>query len=229
MEHDTLVVTCRRGASEQTRNALDRIPAGSGFALLTSPSESADGRLVWKPGQAGPAAITPPGSAGRYLTGTMLLVAVGMPEDDVRVHEDGFALLATEDTWQAARRALVEETALELPASASGLGLRIEHVEPGGHVPAGGVRGPEEIVLLSSELEIERAIPTARLSAYIEALIEALSPLATVELRIELAPDAAPGLEAEDLPSDVEEALRSVAVPAVESPIAFLIKKPLPT
>jgi len=226
--NDVLVVTCLRSTGAWLREALEQLPADSGFALLTQPSTRANGRLVWKPGQTSPAAITPPGSTGNCLTGGMLIVGPNVDEDLVRMHEDGFAVVATAETWCAMRRALVEETAFALAPSEGGAALQIEFVEPGTHLPAEGVTGPEEIVLLTSEEEIANAVSVEELSGFIGSLMQVLAPVEAAELHVELTPGRGAKTNSDVvLPADIQERMHLVESPAVRGPVAFLIRKRL--
>ncbi|MCA9711766.1 MAG: hypothetical protein KDK70_38375, partial [Myxococcales bacterium] len=93
-----LAVRCRPSARRTIADALALLPQGMTFALMTAPDPAANARLVWSPGQTGPAAITPPGSAGERMTGSMLIVAPGVDEDRVTLVEDRFVLLARAET-----------------------------------------------------------------------------------------------------------------------------------
>ncbi|MEZ4340971.1 MAG: hypothetical protein R3B82_30470, partial [Sandaracinaceae bacterium] len=162
MENGTLVLSAGPGAGPKLANALTGRPADAGFALLTGRAPRANAVLVWRPGQSEPAAIAPPGSPGTSLSGAMLIVAPGQTSDRAQMHEDGFALLVRDETWPAIEAALIRGTAFELPSE--GLGLRVEHLRPGQHLPAGGVRNPGEIVLLTPEEAIRSAIAVEDLS-----------------------------------------------------------------
>lgn len=89
------------------RKLLEPSAPSEPVALLTDPTPDANARLVWRPGQTEPTAITPPGSDGSRMTGIFLLVTGGVERDEVRLFEDGYALLLTPDSlaslWQALR------------------------------------------------------------------------------------------------------------------------------
>lgn len=222
---EKLLVTCVRGTADRLRDNLDQLPTGSGLAFLTNPSSRANGRLVWKPGQDATSAITPPGSSGDCLTGNMLIVAPGEDQDVVRVHEDGFALIATSATWDALQSALVEECDFELPASDGGLALQLEHVDANTYLPVGGVRGPGEIVLLTTESELAAAVDVNELGDYMKGLMHVLSSVENYEIRVELRPDKEPEIESGgELSAVVREGLDTLKPPATGARVAFLLR-----
>lgn len=97
------------------KQAFGAQPPPPSFAFLTSPSTKANARLVWRPGQTGPAAITPPGSDGSKMTGVFLLISGGGVErDEVRLVEDGYALLLTAATHDSLWRAIKQEQSFSL-------------------------------------------------------------------------------------------------------------------
>ena len=77
-------------------------------ALLTDLDPRANGCLVWEPGQPAPGAITPPGGDGSRLCGCFALFVPGQPANEVRIVEDGFGLMLTDDSWAQLRRALLQ-------------------------------------------------------------------------------------------------------------------------
>jgi hypothetical protein len=95
------------------------------FALLTEPAANADAMLVWHPGQAEPKAIYAEGSEGARLTGGCLAVVPGGQKDEIRVMEDGYTLLLSDDTWGSLASALLGEHLISLPM-ADGATLEIE-------------------------------------------------------------------------------------------------------
>jgi len=98
---------------------------GTPFALLTEPAANADAMLVWHPGQAEPKAIYADGSEGARLTGGCLAVVPGGQKDEIRVMEDGYTLLLSDDTWGSLASALLGERLICLPMS-DGATLEIE-------------------------------------------------------------------------------------------------------
>ncbi len=88
---------------------------GTPFALLTEPAPNADALLVWHPGQAEPKAIYAEGSEGARLTGGCLAVVPGGQKDEIRVMEDGYTLLLSNDSWGSLANALLGENTISLP------------------------------------------------------------------------------------------------------------------
>jgi hypothetical protein len=229
LANGVLVVRCRPKARHTFAEVFAQLAPDAAFGLICSPEAAANGCLVWHPGQTAPAAITPPGSAGEFLTGAMLLVAPGVDEDRVTVQEDGFALLARAETWAAMREALLAGSEVQLPPTSDGFGLRVEQIDEGWnrYEPAGGARGSEQIVLLTPESEIQAAIAVDRLSAYIRRLIDAIADVEGVAIRVELLPNQEPRMASRgELPDSVRDRLFGVDAPAVGGPVVFEIHKP---
>jgi len=96
------------------RRAADRlagIPADGPAALFTQPDPDATACLVWRSGQGGPTAITPPGGDHTALTGGFVAFVAGQDADEVRVVEDGFAVMLRDESWAAVRSALTTGSA----------------------------------------------------------------------------------------------------------------------
>ncbi len=228
LENDTVVLSARPGTGPSVAEAFEDLPPGAAFALICSRAPRADGHLVWTPGQEGPAAISKPGAAGLALSGAMLLVATGQEADQVLLREDGFALLARDETWAAVQQALVDGTSYELAAAHGGHGLRVEHLREGQYLPAGGVRNPEEIELLTPDGQLRAAIEIEVLGDYIKRLIANL-PDGGVELHVELSDSGVELSTSKSLEADVEAALREVEIPSVRGPVAFVIRRSEPS
>jgi Domain of unknown function (DUF3480) len=87
------------------------------FALCTYADPEADCCLVWKPGQKAPAAIGPTEkeSVQSKRTGNYIGFVGGRTENEVKLVEDGFMFLLTNDSWNRIRKALVSATAVSVP------------------------------------------------------------------------------------------------------------------
>lgn len=125
LDGDRVTVRVARHAGPRVASALAELPEDAAAALLASLDEHADGCLVWEPGQAAPAAIAPPGSAGARLSGCFALFVPQQAADEGRIHEDGFALFLTDASWRRVRAALSRGESLVLP-SATGSAIAIE-------------------------------------------------------------------------------------------------------
>ena len=77
------------------------------IALLTDIGPFADGCLVWEPGLTGLNAVAPPNAKGERVAGCFVLIAAGAAENEMRIIEDGFALMLTNDAAAALREALM--------------------------------------------------------------------------------------------------------------------------
>jgi hypothetical protein len=82
--------------------------------------------MVWRPGQTGLNAITPPHSDGSSRTGNFVAFVPEQSANNLQYLEDGFALMLTNSTWMAIRRALESETSISVPISKAGLKFSIE-------------------------------------------------------------------------------------------------------
>ncbi len=99
------------------RRALGQIDQTRPIAFVTEPAASANARFVWRPGQRQPAAITPPGSDGSRITGVFLLVSGGVERDEIRLLEDGHALMLTARSLDAFWNAMKREQPFSLLAA----------------------------------------------------------------------------------------------------------------
>jgi hypothetical protein len=114
---------------QQARGILARgmaaLDTDTPFALLTEPAANADALLVWHPGQTEPKAIYAEGSDGARLTGGCLIVVPGGQKNEIRVMEDGYTLLLSNDTWGSLASSVLGERTISLPM-ADGATLEIE-------------------------------------------------------------------------------------------------------
>ncbi|MCC6878146.1 MAG: hypothetical protein IT378_27785 [Sandaracinaceae bacterium] len=126
LDGDRITVRIARAAQQAIAQALTSLPLEAALALLTSLDDHADGCLVWEPGQSAPAAITPPGSAGRHLSGCFVLFVPQQPADEGRLHEDGFALMLTDASSLRIRGAIGRGESVVLAASGFSIAIEIE-------------------------------------------------------------------------------------------------------
>lgn len=192
--------------SEEQRErlaALTQLPENAGFALLTHIPQEADGCFVWRAGQREPAAITPPGSAARQLGGVFVLFVPEQDAEEIRQHEDGFAIFLTQASTLALRRALVSGYPFEfrtrdgttfsiawLPTSYQNPVTGAVMQAPGGMrtyspekpAPQTGAVKVKQTVLLTGDADLRARVAIDELSSYIKRLIaiaqEALGPSA---------------------------------------------------
>jgi hypothetical protein len=108
-------------ALPRLRESLSDLTSGDPFALLTDIDRSATGCLVWQPGQSRPEAITPPNSDGSRLCGCFAMLVPQQAENEVRLFEDGIALMLTNEAWAHVQHALTEHVVpISLPCRDSG-------------------------------------------------------------------------------------------------------------
>jgi hypothetical protein len=194
LERDRIVLRLTQGASTQLLNQLAQFPTSAPLVLLTELESSADGCLVWKPGQTQPKAITVPNGTGARLSGCFLALAPGQPVDEGQVVEDGLMMTLRDRSWQAIRDGLRNLSPVEIRAGNDGFGFALEwrtrdyanpvdgltYMAEGGwgtSEPEGGrvedSVGPtdvKQIVLLTPQHEIAQRLSVDALAEYIETI-----------------------------------------------------------
>jgi hypothetical protein len=188
VEGNQIIVSALRGAQPPWQDRLAELADDVPLALLTALDPTADGCLVWVPGQSGPAAITPPGSDGSRLCGCFVVLLPEQPENGGRILEDGFVMELTAESWKQLRSALIDGTDVWIPASGTTMSLALtwrdqEHVSPvdgRSYIAEGGgdtYRPPEEapvpgnvtikqVRLLTSEREMAARTSADELAAF---------------------------------------------------------------
>jgi hypothetical protein len=135
VESNQIMVSALRGAQPPWQDRLAGLSDDVPLALLTARDPTANGCLVWVPGQSGPAAITPPGSDGSRLCGCFVVLLPEQPENGGRILEDGFVMELIADSWKAVRDALIEGRDVGIPAVGTGMSFALtwrdqEYVSP---------------------------------------------------------------------------------------------------
>ena len=122
------VATCEKGLltlrvpqDARARLATELEAAGDdgAFAIISEIDPSADGCLVWTPGETRPGAISRPDVRPSRVTGCFLAATLvaGAAVDRTQFFEDGFLLSLTTASFRALREALKRGGALALAAS----------------------------------------------------------------------------------------------------------------
>ncbi|HYZ66435.1 MAG TPA: hypothetical protein VE666_01285 [Mycobacterium sp.] len=119
VESNQIIVSALRGAQPPWRDRLGDLPDHVPLALLTALDPTANGCLVWVPGQSAPEAITPPRSDGSRLCGCFVVLLPEQPENAGWMREDGFVMELSTDSWKAVRSALIEGTEVRIPVEGS--------------------------------------------------------------------------------------------------------------
>ncbi|HEX8108735.1 MAG TPA: hypothetical protein VF516_13465 [Kofleriaceae bacterium] len=114
---DRIVVSVLRVEPPVWPDRLAQLPDRVPLALLTAFDPTANGCLVWVPGQKEPEAIIPTGSDASRVCGCFFAVFADPPANTGKILEDGFAMQLTGEAWQALRRALIEGEELTIPAA----------------------------------------------------------------------------------------------------------------
>jgi hypothetical protein len=180
---DRIVVSALRLEPPAWQDRLAELPDGVPVALLTALDLTANGCLVWVPGQKEPEAIIPTGSDASRVCGCFLALFADQPANAGKILEDGFAMQLTGEAWQALRRALIEGEELTI-AAAGGMSLALtwrdgDEVGPGAgaqidtpQAPAGrpGKVALGPVRLLTSEAELARRASPEQLDAFCREL-----------------------------------------------------------
>ena len=180
---DRIVVSALRSEQPSWSGRLAQLPDRVPIALLTALDPTANGCLVWVPGQKEPEAIVPTGSDASRVCGCFLALFEDQPANAGKILEDGFAMQLTGEAWQALRRALIEGEELAIPATdAMSLALtwRDDEVGPGeggwpAHAEAAPAGRPGKVALgpvrlLMSEAELARQTSADELAAFCREL-----------------------------------------------------------
>jgi hypothetical protein len=135
VESNEIIVSALRGAQPPWRDRLGDLPDDVPLALLTALDPTANGCLVWVPGQSAPEAITPQGSDGSRLCGCFVVFIPEQPDNGGRMHEDGVVMELIADSWKAVRSALIEGRDVRVPAAGTDMSLALtwrdqEYVSP---------------------------------------------------------------------------------------------------
>lgn len=127
-EENLIIMRVPANVREQMRQYLEQVPADAVWAILTGLDPKADGCLVWEAGQAEPTAITPPLSTGSRIGGCFVLFVPQQKTDEIRLFEDGFALMITDKTWADIRAALGGNNPISVSGGNTGLDFSIEWI-----------------------------------------------------------------------------------------------------
>ena len=76
----------------------------------------AEGWLIWRAGQRNPTAITAPGAVAEHTGLSFLVLGAGVEHDELRLVEDGAALLLTDASATGLRQAFGHEQSWHLTA-----------------------------------------------------------------------------------------------------------------
>jgi hypothetical protein len=135
VEGNQIIVSALRGAWPPWQDRLAELADDVPLTLLTALDPTADGCLVWVPGQSTPEAITPTGSDGSRLCGCFVVFVPERSENGGRMHEDGFVVELTAASWKQLRSALIEATDVSMPAAGTAMSFALtwrdqEYVSP---------------------------------------------------------------------------------------------------
>jgi len=264
LEGNQILLRLLPQASPNLQSQLGQLPSNVSLSLLTELDPVADGCLVWEPGQSGPVAITPPNSDGSRLAGCFMAFVPEQAEDGGQLFEDGFVMMLTDASWMTIRQALETRRAVSVPAAKTGLSFSMEWVAEDYENPVDGLtyhseegwetyspEGPradesggpvdvKQVILLTSQGDLETRVGTQPLTAYIEAIRGAVQdhfaalaqgPGQELHLQFEVQPEGAVDLKMASQPGIADEILQGLysdllrlRTPEVNrGPIAFQI------
>lgn len=110
----TLVV--QRSLQAQWQAEIRKLPEAP-FAMLALRDPSANGCLVWVPGQGEASAIAPRGSDGARVGGCFVVIASDKGQNGAKMIEDGFAVSLKPKAWRKLRDALADGEPLTVEAT----------------------------------------------------------------------------------------------------------------
>jgi hypothetical protein len=165
VESNQIIVSALRGAQPPWQDRLAELADDVPLTLLTALDPTANGCLVWVPGQSAPEAITPPGSDGSRLCGCFVVFVPEQPENGGRIHEDGVVMELTADSWKEFRSALIEGRDVWIPAAGTGLSLALTWRDP-----ATSKVAIKQVRLLTPEHELAARTSTGELTAFCQEL-----------------------------------------------------------
>ena len=240
-EGNQIVLRARADRAAEAVKALSALAPEAPLALLTRTDPSADGALVWLPGQAQANAITPRGSDGKRICGSFMLFLPEQEEDLEQVLEDGFALHLTSRSWGQLRGAILAQEDIETPLFA----LRWIPAVFDQYLPSlGGARPPQagrirdkQIVLLQPDAETSAAITASALAGFAKSVAERVhaqfsrhTAKGHLRVTIKFQPDRKASYElatqgAIDKASlqQLWDAMEKLATPTVEKPVGFAV------
>jgi hypothetical protein len=120
-----ITVDLVRSEKSPWEERLAQVPDESPFAILTAPDPSANGCLVWQPGQQQPEAMARPGGDGSPLCGSFIALVPDQPTTGGKILEDGFVVELTGEAWSALRRALIDGDDISIPATGEDMSLAL--------------------------------------------------------------------------------------------------------
>lgn len=171
--------TVRIGVSAKARDTLTRMLSSwtldLPLALLIDWPTTADRCLVWQPGLTGVNAITPGKAIGEVLGACFVLIVAHQQQNGMRIIEDGFGLLLTDESASGLRDALMNggDCIVEYPNGR----IIVESTDADAETHA-------QILLLNPDDQLSaRGVTTGALSLYIKGLLRILRDvIATGEL-----------------------------------------------
>lgn len=119
-ENNHIFLLLDPSARERLHKQLQNVAVQQPLALRTQVDPRADSCLVWSAGQTKPMAIIPPGSKDLRKTGAFLMFVPEQKEAEIRMIEDGYAILLTTTDWQRIREAIDSGADVSIPPAKPG-------------------------------------------------------------------------------------------------------------
>jgi Smad anchor for receptor activation-like, C-terminal len=193
MDNNLITLRLLPQTGELLHHQLSQMPLNTPLALLSNFDLASHGCLVWETGQSQPSAITPSDEGGSRFCGCFILFVPGQSQDDGKLIEDGFGVMLTNTSWAAIKNAIALGQPVSIPAAQTGMSFQLEWTQSDYYNPVEGVvyhsdswetykpkNSPSQeivggihvknIVLLTSQLELENRVGVEALSTYIKAV-----------------------------------------------------------
>lgn len=115
-QKDKCVLYLSKAAGAKLYDDLSRVPSGAAIMLSLGVPAVANALMVWNPpGASEIDAVGPAGSDATRLAGTFIELLPGLPDNEVHIVEDGFALMLTSEKWDELKNCLKTGSNFDLP------------------------------------------------------------------------------------------------------------------
>ncbi|MBK7839449.1 MAG: hypothetical protein IPJ49_17630 [Candidatus Obscuribacter sp.] len=115
-QKDKCVLYLSKAAGIKLHEDLRHVPAGAAIMLSLGVPSVANALMVWNPpGASEIDAVGPAGSDATRLAGTFIELLPGLPDNEVHIVEDGFALMLTREKWDELKECLKTGAEFDLP------------------------------------------------------------------------------------------------------------------
>lgn len=113
-EDDMINVRLTESSAVSLQKALQQVSPTTPLSFVTEIYSGADACLVWEPGQTEPCAIWKEGTEGTHISGCFLMIVPEQEAEEVKLIEDGVALLLSRTTWSFVRDGLMKKRPMQI-------------------------------------------------------------------------------------------------------------------